>query len=126
MMKEEKINEPKSQKIGEKVETWKEICEYLSYDDLYEYNTNDRAKIEDYFSADIDIFNWLNEHPDDSFYFTIRVCLGKYAECSVGIWGVEVSPSNDNRGWEDDDYNAVLKWLNKVAGEKSKKEEVKI
>jgi len=42
------------------------------------------------------------------------------AEYVIGAWGADVNYGYDNRVFENDDYKAVIEWLNKIAqaGEK--------
>jgi len=113
---EEKKGEPEPGKQGE--ERWKEICEHWVHcidGEVYEYNTSDRTKIEEYFSQDAEILEWWHERPDESLYLTLMIYpQKKVAQNAVGIWGVDVGNGMDNREFEEDDYEGVINFLNEI------------
>ena len=113
---EEKEGEPEPGKQGE--ERWKEVCEHWVHcidGEVYEYSTHDRTQIEKYFSQDAEVLGWINEHPEEQFYLTLMIYPKKRAaQNAVGIWGVDVGNGMDNRGFEEDDFEGVLNFLNEL------------
>ena len=95
-------------------EAWKEICEEIETG-VWEYETSDEEEIRDYFELDGDVLEWMDKYTDKEFFLTIHVSPEKgIAERAIGIWNDEVGCGYDNRIYEDDDYDGVIEWLNKI------------
>ena len=98
-------------------EEWKKICDKIETG-VWEYETSDEQEIRDYFELDGDVLEWMEKYADKEFFLTIHVSPEKEtAERAIGIWNDEVGYGYDNRIYEDDDYEAVIEWLNKIAQE---------
>ena len=100
-----------------KSKEWKEICEEIETG-VWEYETSDEEEIRDYFELDGDVLEWMDKYTDKEFFLTIHVSPEKgIAERAIGIWNDDVGYGYDNRIYENDDYGAVIEWLNKIAQE---------
>ena len=96
-------------------EAWKKICEEIKTG-VWEYETSDEQEIREYFELDGDVLEWMDKYNDKEFFLTIHVFPEKEtAERAIGIWNDEVGYGYDNRIYEDDDYEGVIEWLNKIA-----------
>ncbi len=78
---------------------------------MYIWNTSDYGDIEDYFSADADMLEWVREMERERVPLLLTVILhpsSKWAEYAIGIWNRDVGYKYDNRNFEMDDYEGVL------------------
>ena len=116
MKGKEKEGEPEPENREE--EGWKEVCEHWVHcigGEVYKYNTYDRTQIEKYFSQDAEVLEWIDEHPEEPLYLSLMIYPQKNAaQNAVGIWGLDVDNNIDNRGYEEDDYEGVINFLNEV------------
>ena len=101
-------------------EVWKKICNKIDSGNLegvWEFETNEKELIKDYLVGDFDIHDWLdNEAKDAEVILTIHVDEeNKAAEYALGTWGDDLDYGIENRVYQEDDYEGVIEWLNKIA-----------
>jgi len=99
-------------------EAWKKICDEIG-EGIWQFETDEKDLIKDYLVGDFDIHDWLdNEAKDAEVILTIRVDEEhKAAEYALGTWGDDIDYGIENREYQEDDYEGVIKWLNKIAQE---------
>jgi len=102
---------------------WMRICERVldtvAMSGAWKFETDDKEIIRDYFECNAQCLDWLDSVGDEEVLFTLYIYPEKEAaEWALGIWsmsGGDVGPGYDNRVFEDDDYDAVVRWLKKQA-----------
>gem|GEM_PF-1286767 len=99
-------------------EAWKEICDKIG-EGIWQFETDEKELIKDYLVGDFDIHDWLdNEAKDAEVILTIHVDEEhKAAEYALGTWGDDLDYGIENREYQEDDYEGVIEWLNKIAQE---------
>jgi len=99
-------------------EAWKEICDEIG-EGIWQFETNEKELIKDYLVGDFDIHDWLdNEAKDAEVILTIHADEeNKAAEYALGTWGDDLDYGIENRVYQEDDYEGVIQWLNKIAQE---------
>jgi len=124
MIIEEKMTKVEKAQGGERntnnPEAWKEICEEIEgRKGIWEFETNEKKLIKDYLVGDFDVHEWLdNEAKDAEVILTIHVDEeNKAAEYALGTWGDDLDYGIENRVYQEDDYEGVIEWLNKIAQE---------
>ena len=124
MIIEVKMIEIKEAQGGERninnPEAWKEICEEIEgRKGIWQFETNEKKLIKDYFVGDFDIHDWLDDEAKDAeVILTIHVDEEhKAAEYALGTWGDDLDYGIENREYQEDDYEGVIEWLNKIAQE---------
>jgi len=107
--------------MGKENEEWMRICDRVDTAAIsgWKFETSNKEVIRDYFECDAHWLDWLDSIGDEEVLFTLYIYPEKEAaEWALGIWsmsGGDVGPGYDNRVFEEDDYDAVVRWLKKQA-----------
>ena len=108
---------------------WKKICDRIesgNLEGIWKFETSDMQVIKSYFECDAEILEYLEkaEKNDIEIVFTLFINEEREAaEYAIGVWGADVKFGIDNRTYQEDDYEGVIKWLNKQAGDSIKEVE---
>ena len=107
----------------EEMEAWKEICDKIDNGNLegtWKFESSNMQVLKSYFECDADILEYLEQAEKNNVevFFTLHINEEREAaEYAIGAWGADVDYGYDNRVFENDDYEGVIEWLNKIAQE---------